>query len=67
MDKKVITILFIIGLFLVSAAYATDSPQANDTVVPSSGNEREVTSDLSNEDIQSMFDNANEGDTVLSM
>lgn len=61
MNKKFVNILFIclIGLFLISAVSATDESQVNatqDTVY-------QITSNLSNNDIQAMFDNSNDGDT----
>ena len=61
MDKKVFNLFFIslVFLFLVSAVSAQDG---NMTVLSSGGNHI-ITSDLSNEDIQSQFDNANDGDT----
>ena len=57
MNKKVFNLflLFIISLFLISATYAADDSQVNQTSY-------EITSDLSNDDIQALFDNANEGD-----
>ena len=65
MNKKVINLLFIFifSLFLISAAYASDDSQADDSISSDENSEYEVTSDLSNDDIQGMFDNANEGDT----
>lgn len=62
MDKKYCNILFIclIGLFLVSAVNAEDDVQVNDTV---SSTNYQITSDLGNEDIQSMLDSASEGET----
>ncbi len=61
MNKKVYNALFIclIGLFLISAVSATDE-MGNETF--SSAN-FQVTSDLDNEAIQTMFDSASEGDT----
>ena len=61
MNKKIINVLFIcfIGLFLLSAVSAEDEVQTNDNITDS----YQITSDLSNDDIQGMFDNANEGDT----
>ena len=63
MNKKVSTVLFIliIGLFLISTVNAADTSPFDDGV--STSNEHEITSDLSNDDIQSMFDNADDGDT----
>ena len=62
MNKKVVNLflIFMIALFLVSTAYASDASQAGDSQTNS---EYEVTSDLSNENIQNMFDNAKDGDT----
>ena len=64
MDKKVFNLFFIslVFLFLVSAVSAEDAQDGNMTVLSSGGNHI-ITSDLSNEDIQSQFDNANDGDT----
>lgn len=58
MNKKVLNLFFIfaISLFLISATYAVDDSQMNQT-------NYEITSDLSNDNIQSLFDNANDGDT----
>ena len=63
MDKKILNILFICiaGLFLITAVNAADDIQTNESIAL--GNNYQVTSDLSNNDIQNMFDNANEGDT----
>ncbi|MBQ2666009.1 right-handed parallel beta-helix repeat-containing protein, partial [Methanobrevibacter sp.] len=62
MDKKLYNILFIclIGLFLISAASASDANQTNDNLTSAN---HQITSDLTNEDIQAMFDNANDGDS----
>ena len=64
MDKKVFNLFFIslLFLFLVSSVSATDIQDDNMTIL-SSGSNHFITSDLSNEDIQSQFDNANDGDT----
>lgn len=64
MDKKVFNLFFIslLFLFLVSSVSATDIQDDNMTIL-SSGNNHFITSDLSNDDIQSQFDNANDGDT----
>ena len=72
MDKKALIILFIclVCLFLISTVNAAD----NDTVIGSDeGNEpvvesaivtnHQITSNLSNDDIQGMFDGADDGDT----
>ena len=61
MNKKFINLLFIflVSLFLISTAYASDDSQIDDSV----NSEYEVTSNLSNENIQTMFDNAKDGDT----
>lgn len=60
MNKKILNILFIglIGLFLIPAVSAADDLQNNNTITI-----YQITSDLSNDDIQTMFDNANDGDT----
>lgn len=62
MDKKFYNILFIcfIGLFLISAVNATDDIQDNETLLSTS---YQITSDLENDDIQTMFDSADDGDT----
>ena len=64
MDKKVFNLFFIslLFLFLVSSVSATDIQDDNMTIL-SSGSNHFITSDLSNDDIQSQFDNANDGDT----
>ena len=63
MHKKVFNLFFIslLLLFLVSAVSAADNLDDNMTIL-SSGSEV-ITSDLSNDDIQSKFDSANDGDT----
>ena len=63
MNKKILNVLFIclIGLFLISAVNATDDLQNN--VIASNSTVYQITSDLSNDNIQTMFDNANDGDT----
>ncbi|WP_407412776.1 right-handed parallel beta-helix repeat-containing protein [Methanobrevibacter sp.] len=60
MDKKILNILFIglIGLFLISTVSAADDLQNNNTITI-----YQITSDLSNDDIQTILDNANDGDT----
>ncbi|MBQ2652387.1 MAG: right-handed parallel beta-helix repeat-containing protein [Methanobrevibacter sp.] len=95
MNKKFINLLFIfiVSLFLISTAYASDDSQVDDSISTScvgvdsqvddsistayvgvdsqvddsllseNNSVYEVTSDLSNENIQTMFDNAKEGDT----
>ena len=50
----------IIGLFLISAVDAAGN-QTNDTLA--AGSSYQITSDLSNRDMQNLFDNANDGDT----
>lgn len=62
MNKKSLAILFIcvISLFLVSAVSASENQ--TDTTLAANSN-YQITSDLSNKDIQNLFDNANEGDT----
>ena len=61
MNKKVITLLFIclMSLLLVSTANAADIDNNNLT---SQGNSYKVTNDLSNDEIQLLFDNACDGD-----
>lgn len=66
MNKNVYNLLFIFicFLFLVSAVNATDVQDDNMTIITSgSNNYHTITSDLSNNDIQSKFDSANDGDT----
>lgn len=66
MNKKVLN-LFIISflfLFLVSSVSANDIEDNNLTIASDgSANPEEITSDLSNDDIQSKFDNAKDGDS----
>ena len=64
MNKKIINILFIclIGLFLLSAVNAADVLEDNATL-ESDDAVYQITSNLSNDDIQVMFDSANDGDT----
>ena len=64
MDKKAFNLFFIslLLLFLVSAVNAADIEDGNITIL-SDGSNHFITSDLSNEDIQSQFDDANDGDT----
>ena len=64
MYKKAFNLFFIslLLLFLVSAVSADDTQDVNMTIL-SSGNNHVITSDLSNEDVQSQFDSANDGDT----
>lgn len=61
MDKKVIMLLFIclISLLLVSTANATDVYNIN---LSSQSNAFQISNELSNDDIQILFDNANDGD-----
>ncbi len=63
MNKKVSMLLFIclICLLLVSAVNATD---INNNNLTSQSNSYQITDELSNDDIQVLFDNANDGDTV---
>lgn len=63
MDKKAIMFLFIclISLLLVSTVNATD---INNNSLTSQSNSYKVTNELSNDDIQSLFDNANDGDVI---
>ena len=62
MNKKYLCVLFIcsVSLFLISAVSAADENQTNNIL---SSNNYQIASNLSNNDIQSMFDNANDGDT----
>ena len=62
MNKKICNILFIslISLFLISAVNAAEECHANETMESTN---YQITSDLDNDDIQSMFDSASEGDT----
>ena len=64
MDKKAFNLFFIslLLLFLVSAVSAVDIQDGNVTIL-SDGSNHVITSDLSNDDIQSQFGNANDGDT----
>ena len=63
MNKKVSMLLFIclICLLLVSAVNATD---INNNNLTSQSNSYQITDELSTDDIQVLFDNANDGDTV---
>ena len=66
MDKKVyyLFIVSLLFLFLVSSVSASEIHEYNMTVVADgNSNYQIITSDLSNNDIQSKFDNANDGDT----
>ena len=65
MNKKALNLFFIsiLFLFLVSSVSATDVYDNNITYLSDSGNYQIITSDLSNDDIQSLFDNAKSGDT----
>ena len=60
-----LNVLFIclVSLFLMASVSATDGLQTNETAIASDNSNYQITSDLSNNDIQNMFDNANEGDT----
>lgn len=62
MNKKFSNILFIclIGLFLLTAVSAAEENQTDNTLA---GVNYQITSDLSNEDIQWMLDSASDGDT----
>ena len=65
MDKKVFNIFIVslLFLFLVSSVSAANIHDNNMTVLADGGNYQPITSDLSNDDIQSKFDSANDGDT----
>lgn len=62
MNKKFSNILFIclIGLFLLTAVSAAEENQTEENLA---GANHQITSDLSNDDIQRMLDGASEGDT----
>ena len=62
MNKKAIILIFICltGLFMVSTVNALDIDNNNLT---SQSNSYQVTNELSSDDIQLLFDNANDGDT----
>ena len=62
MNKKVIILFFIclICLLLVSTVNATE---INNNTLSSQGNSYQIADDLSNDDIQVLLDNANDGDT----
>ncbi|WP_296877932.1 nitrous oxide reductase family maturation protein NosD [uncultured Methanobrevibacter sp.] len=64
MNKKFLNILFIclISLFLISAVNAANSSKVNETI-GSDNTFYQISSDLSNDDVQKMFDNSNDGDT----
>lgn len=66
MNKKAFNLFFISLLFLLllSSVSAIDSQECNDTLLSDGDADYQiVTSDLSNEDIQNLFDNANSGTT----
>jgi parallel beta-helix repeat protein len=65
MNKKALNLFFIslLFLFLVSYVSAAEIQDGNMTIL-SSGDTIAITSNLSNEDIQSKFDNAKDGDTL---
>lgn len=65
MDKKAFNIFFIslLFLFLLSSAHAMDVQDNNMTILSSGDAYNTITSNLSNDDIQLKFDNANDGDT----
>ena len=65
MDKKVYILFFISLLFLllVSSVNATDVSDNNVTIISNGDGYKTITSDLSNDDIQALFDNAGSGDT----
>ena len=60
MDKKVYILFFISLLFLllVSSVNATDVSDNNVTIISNGDGYKTITSDLSNDDIQALFDNA---------
>lgn len=63
--KKLLNLFIIclLGLILVSSVYGADELQSDNKGVALGSTSYDVTSDLSNDDIQSMLDNAGEGDT----
>ena len=66
MNKKVSYLFFIsiLLLFLLNSVNAMDSQDDNMTIISSGDNNYQtISSDLSNDDIQLKFDNANDGDT----
>lgn len=65
MNKNICIILFIclFSLFLISSVNATDDIKTNETFTSSDVSNYQITSDLSNGNIQTMFDNAKDGDT----
>ena len=66
MNIKKVNIVFKFFIICLFALFLVSTVSANDEVVNtnfSDGNSYIVTSDLSNDEIQSMFDNANNGDT----
>lgn len=66
MNIKKVNIVFKFFIICLFTLFLVSAVSANDEVVNtnfSDGNSYIVTSDLSNDDIQSMFDNANDGDT----
>ena len=69
MSKKMLNLLFIcvVSLFLMASVSATDDMQTNETAIASDNSNYQITSDLSNNDIQNLFDNAKEGDTFEFM
>ena len=67
MNIKKVNIVFKFFIICLFALFLVSTVSANDEVVNtnfSDGNSYIVTSDLSNDEIQSMFDNANNGDTL---
>ncbi len=58
-----IFLISLLMLLLVSSVSATDVQDSNVTIVSHSSDYRTITSTLSNDDIQSLFDNAKSGDT----
>ncbi|MBR6927795.1 MAG: right-handed parallel beta-helix repeat-containing protein [Methanobrevibacter sp.] len=51
----------------MASVSATDDLQTNETAIASENSNYQITSDLSNNDIQNLFDNAKEGDTFEFM
>ncbi|MBR4447046.1 nitrous oxide reductase family maturation protein NosD [Methanobrevibacter sp.] len=66
MYKKALNLFFIslLFLFLVSSVSSADIQDDNMTILSDGDTAIHITSDLSNDEIQSKFDNANDGDTL---
>ena len=64
MDKKILNVLFIcfMSVFLISAVSAADGGDNDETLCE--GSNYQITSNLSNDEIQSVLDTSLEGDTI---